>query len=66
MTSQMACHYSDTIGLRERLAFTTDSSRRSVVALSHDVLDLKYMASLERTSKKKRLMQEVVFENWEV
>ena len=37
-----------------------------MVAFSHNVLDLQYLSSLERTAKKKRLMKEVKFEAWTV
>lgn len=62
LSSQTACHYATTIGLKERLAFATDASKKNVVSLSLNVLDLQYLSSLERTAKKRRIMKEVTFE----
>ena len=64
MTSQRACHYADVIGLSEKLTFYTDASRKNVNSFSHDVLDLQYLATLEKTAKKRRLMTETQFEAW--
>ena len=54
MTSQDACQYQRQ-GLNETLTFFADK-QGDLISFSYDVIDFKYLASKEKSAKKRRLM----------
>ena len=58
MTSMHACYYSKQSGLNDTLSFSTNRDTNKIVGMHIDTRDIKYLASLERNPRKKRLMQE--------
>ena len=53
-----ACFYYKTIGLNDTVQFQLDGNNLFIVSMSIEFKDLKFLASLERNPKKRRLMQE--------
>lgn len=61
MTSMHACYYAKQSGLNDTVSFQTNGDGDQVVSMHIDWRDIKYLASLERNPRKKRLMQERQF-----
>ena len=64
LTSMDSCYYSKVIGLNDTLSFATNADTSALTSMSVQVKDLKYLASFERSPKKKRLMQERQFDKF--
>jgi len=58
MASMQACYYLKQSGLNDTLSFSTNRDINRIVSMHIDTRDIKYLASLERNSRKKRLMSE--------
>eukprot|EP00355_Strombidium_rassoulzadegani_P000762 CAMPEP_0168615016 /NCGR_PEP_ID=MMETSP0449_2-20121227/4282_1 /TAXON_ID=1082188 /ORGANISM="Strombidium rassoulzadegani, Strain ras09" /LENGTH=132 /DNA_ID=CAMNT_0008655733 /DNA_START=428 /DNA_END=826 /DNA_ORIENTATION=- len=56
-----ACYYLNSRGLNDTLVFQADTKQQTLVGFHVQYRDIKYLASLERNPKKKRLMQERQF-----
>lgn len=58
IASMQACYYSKQSGLNDTLSFSTNKDSSKIIGMHIDTRDIKYLASLERNPRKKRLMQE--------
>ena len=58
MASMQACYYTKQSGLNDTLSFSTNRDSDKIIGMHVDTRDIKYLASLERNPRKKRLMQE--------
>ena len=56
-----SCYYNSSIGLNDTISFQTDATGKNLIGMQVEYKDLKYLASLEKNPKKKRLMQERQF-----
>ena len=62
MTSQDACQY-ERQGLNETLTFFADN-QGTLQSFAYDVIDFKYLATKERSAKKRRLMTTADFTSY--
>jgi hypothetical protein len=64
LTSIPACHYSKA-GFNDTLIFNLDLSGKSLSSVSYDIIDVNFLASLEKNPRKKRIMTTKQFEIFE-